>query len=266
MKNAKFLVAVLAMVIAVSSCQKNDVPVFEENISTEVLDQINALGFSSQNVIKSEEGYIVEGDIFLTDAALTELAEDVKLRVGEEEHYRTFNLVTATPRVITVSLAKKMPSNFGAALDEALARYNNLNLQITFQRVASNGDITIMEGPKWWNRYGILGMGGFPTVDGDPYHKVEMNTGAFRKAKIGYLATVLAHEIGHNIGFRHTDYMDRSYSCGGAYDNEGASEYGAVHISGTPVNPEQRSWMLSCSDGSDRPFTANDEAALEYLY
>ncbi|WP_430815740.1 M57 family metalloprotease [Carboxylicivirga sp. RSCT41] len=266
MKNLRFFIVALAMVFIVSSCKKNDTPVYEEEINTEVLSQIKALGFSSMDVVKCDEGYIVEGDILLTEEALNDLSEDVKLRVGTEEHYRTYNLVSGTPRVITVSLSSKLPSNFGPALDEALNRYNTLGLNISFQRVASNGDINIIEGPKWWNRYGILGMGGFPTADGEPYHKIEMNAGAFRKAQIGYLATVLAHEMGHNIGFRHTDYMDRSYSCGGAYDNEGPSDVGAVHIPGTPVDPERRSWMLSCSDGTDRPFTVNDQAALEYLY
>jgi len=266
MRISKFIIAAFAIVLVVASCKKNDTSFFEEEINAEVLNQIKALGLNSMDVIKCEEGYIVEGDILVTDKALNELSEDLNLRVGTEEHYRTYNLVSGTSRVITVSLSSKLPSNFGPALDEALTRYNALSLNITFQRVSSNGDINIIPGPKWWNRYGILGMGGFPTASGEPYHKVEMNASAFRKAETGYLATVLAHEIGHNIGFRHTDYMDRSYSCGGAYDNEGPSDVGAVHIPGTPVDPENRSWMLSCSDGTDRPFTANDRAALEYLY
>jgi len=29
------------------------------------------------------------------------------------------------------------------------------------------------------------------------------------------IVSVIAHEAGHCIGFRHTDCMDRSYSCGG---------------------------------------------------
>lgn len=254
------------MVIGLSSCQKSETPIAQEKVSTDVLDQINALGFSTQNVVKHEDGYIVEGDIFLSESAVADLTEEVKLRVGSEEHYRTYNIVTATPRVITVSLDSKLPSNFGPALDLALSRYNALGLNITFQRVASNGNINIIAGPKNWARQGILGMGGFPTADGNPYYKIQMSTTAFKTANTGYLATVLAHEMGHNIGFRHTDYMDRSFSCGGAYSNEGASSYGAVLIPGTPVDPENRSWMLSCTDGSDRPFTSNDKTALNYLY
>jgi predicted Zn-dependent protease len=82
-----------------------------------------------------------------------------------------------------------------------------------------------------------------------------------------YLATILAHEIGHCIGFRHTDYMDRSYSCGGAYTNEGASSVGAIHIPGTPTTADATSWMLACiGTGQSRPFNTNDRTALNYLY
>src|SRR5687768_6007262 len=84
---------------------------------------------------------------------------------------------------------------------------------------------------------------------------------------VNYIATILAHEIGHCIGFRHTDYMDRSYSCGGSTANEGASTVGAILIPGTPAGPDPNSWMLACiGSGQNRPFNSNDRTALTYLY
>jgi hypothetical protein len=81
------------------------------------------------------------------------------------------------------------------------------------------------------------------------------------------VASILAHEMGHCIGFRHTDYMDRSFSCGGSPTNEGASTVGAIQIPGTPAGPDPNSWMLSCiGSGQNRPFNANDKTALNYLY
>jgi hypothetical protein len=77
----------------------------------------------------------------------------------------------------------------------------------------------------------------------------------------------MAHEIGHCIGFRHTDYMDRSYSCGGSATNEGASTVGAIQIPGTPSGPDANSFMLACiGSGMNRPFNNNDKTALSYLY
>jgi hypothetical protein len=82
-----------------------------------------------------------------------------------------------------------------------------------------------------------------------------------------YIATIFAHEMGHCIGFRHTDYMNRAYSCGGSYYNEGASTVGAIHIPGTPTGADPNSWMLACIGyGANRPFNANDVTALRYVY
>ncbi len=269
MKKFKFLVGISILSVAAifSSCEKEnaqmDAP--DQTISSEVIAKIHHLGFSTDGVIKANEGYIVEGDIMLTEEALNTEPNRLLLKVGDAEQYHTTNLVTGLPRVITVSVSSSLPSNFGPALQEAVNRYNAEDLQITFQIVSSGADISITEGPWWWSFFGILGMGGFP-ADGDPYNSVQLSSSAFNGASTGYLATVIAHEIGHNIGFRHTDYMDRSYSCGGSADNEGETEYGAIHVPGTPVNPDALSWMLSCSDGSDVPFNANDKIALDYLY
>ena len=84
---------------------------------------------------------------------------------------------------------------------------------------------------------------------------------------VNYLASVLTHEMGHCIGFRHTDYMARQYSCGGKRKvNEGTAGVGAVLIPGTPSTPDAESWMLACSNGGNRLFNANDVIALNYLY
>ncbi|MBC8083111.1 MAG: protease, partial [Hymenobacter sp.] len=82
-----------------------------------------------------------------------------------------------------------------------------------------------------------------------------------------YIATILAHEVGHCIGFRHTDYAGRQYSCGGAPVNEGASSVGAVYIPGTAPGNDPNSWMLACiGGGQNRPFNANDVTALRFVY
>ena len=154
-----------------------------------------------------------------------------------------------------------LPVSYVAALDEALARYNAQNLQLTFTRVSAGGDIDIVKGGG-----NYLASAGFPS-GGQPYGQVKVNSRAIGNQPLGTVATILAHEIGHCIGFRHTDYMNRAYSCGGAAANEGASSVGAVHIPGTPTGPDSGSWMLSCiGSGQNRPFNNNDRTALGYLY
>jgi hypothetical protein len=249
--------------VVLFSCRKNAASEQTAAPSDEALSKIYALGFSNKNVTLDEDGnYIVEGDIALSEADLNAVPDMQFLRVGSAEQYRTNNLVTHLPRVITVSMDPKMPSSYIAALDVALGRYNAEKLLITFQRVSSGGNIAIVKGNGSY-----LASSGFPTSTGNPYSQVKVNTRAIGNQPQATVASILAHEIGHCIGFRHTDYMDRSYSCGGQVVNEGASTVGAVFIPGTNPNPDPNSFMLSCiGSGDDRPFNANDKTALAYLY
>ena len=129
--------------------------------------------------------------------------------------------------------------------------------------MTSGANISIVKGNGSY-----LASAGFPTSTGQPYNQVKVNSRAIgNNPNQNYLATILAHEIGHCIGMRHTDFADRSYSCGGSPTNEGASTVGAVHIPGTPTGPDPNSWMLACiGSGQNRPFNANDKVALNYLY
>ena len=245
------------------ACKKDTkTPEQSQEISTDVLAKIEALGFGTGTVQIHEDGYLVEGDILLTAELLNTPSSQTLLRVANSEQYRTTNLVKSLPRAITVSMSTQLPPSYIAALDEAIGRYNALNLQVTFRRVSAGGAISIV---KAGGNY--LASAGFPTSGGDPYNQIKVNSRAIGNQPQATVATILAHEMGHCIGFRHTDYMDRSYSCGGAATNEGASSVGAINIPGTPTGPDAKSWMLSCiGSGQNRPFNNNDKTALNYLY
>jgi hypothetical protein len=220
-------------------------------------------------VRKQGDNYLVEGDILLTAANLSEASTSPNLRIAENEQYRTTNLVKNLPRTITVSVSN-LPTVYATATSNAVARYNALGLTIQFQIVSSGGNIQVIgfnEGPS--GGYITLGSSGFPTSAGDPYNQIQMNTNEQAygtNPDVNYLTSVLQHEIGHCIGFRHTDYMNRAFSCGGRHVNEGSAGIGAINIPGTPTKADAGSWMLACSSGTDRTFNPNDVIALNYLY
>src|SRR5262245_4063209 len=91
------------LVVIIQSCKKETQPTSNKAISQDVLTQIRALGFSDENVIAEEGGYIVEGDIFVPFAGLTKKASWSTLNVANTEQYRTTNLVTGS-RNITISV------------------------------------------------------------------------------------------------------------------------------------------------------------------
>lgn len=265
MKLRFLTLAALALLIAgLNSCSKNDPTVteIEQGISVDLKAKIRALGFDAEDAFATEGGYIVEGDIFLTDEDLNKPMEIQTLLVGTEEQYHTTNLVTSLPREIKVSVASTLPTSISNATDEAIARYNAENLQLTFVRVTSGADIAIKKAP---NGARYIASAGFPS-GGNPYNQVLFNT-KYATWNSNTLASIMAHEIGHCIGYRHTDYADRSYSCGGTPVNEGDGGVGAIHIPGTPTGPDAASWMLACiGNGINRPFNSNDVTALNYNY
>src|SRR5882757_1718212 len=260
--------AILAFVI---SCKKQsgNTQTTDNTLSTDVLAKIKALGFGTDGVIQQDNGYLVEGDIVLTNELLNSVPDQSLLRIANSEQYRTTNLVTGLPRTITIKVVS-LGTAFVKGADTAIARYNARSLRLHFQRITSGtASITIQgfnQGPS--GGFITLGSSGFPS-GGNPYNSILMNTNAQAygsNPNVLYVGSVIQHEIGHCIGFRHTDYMNRAYSCGGSAVNEGASSVGAILIPGTPSGPDANSWMLACSNGGNRTFNANDVIALNYLY
>ncbi|WP_246070088.1 M57 family metalloprotease [Mangrovivirga cuniculi] len=252
------------------SCQSESEQVGPENeVSEEALATLEAAGFDVVKfpVFNTDIGYVVENDILISHEQMKNLKEGSQ--IPAVEHYSTDNLVTGTPRTINIYVSTRFRSQYFQATDVAIARYNAEGLNLVFNRVSSssNADIVIQPSPWYYGWFGILGSAGFPTASGDPHNQILLTRSYYDNVSdIGALTTTIAHEMGHCIGFRHTDYMDRSYSCGGSTNDEGDGGVGANYIPGTPAGPEADSWMLACSDGTDRPFTSGDQTALDYLY
>lgn len=269
MRNLLKVAALFALLAGVFfSCKKTvkeEAPARQDAISQQVLDKIYELGFGNKNVVKHPEGYLVEGDIVITNDDLASSPDRKLIRVGDEEQYRTTNTVTGLPRTISIRVSTSLPSRYITAVDGAIARYNALGLLLTFTRVTSGGSIVITPAPSG---AGYLASAGFPTSSGNPYNSVLVNRSYLDTWNINTVTSIIAHEVGHCIGFRHTDYANRSYSCGGSAVNEGQAGVGAINIPGTPTTyAVAGSWMLACiGNGVNRPFISSDITALNYLY
>lgn len=262
-----------------AGCKKNSAPEADLSaITQEEKSLVAAAGFNSNWVERAANGsYLIENDILLTKAQLSEMAGNNpshNLIVADEEQYRTYNLVS-TPstgsRTITVQLNGTFPSYYSTALDKALSDYNSFGLKITFLRVSSNGNIVITGSDLGTSGGGcILGQSaGFPDANGNPAPGFKLSTSSCATTYINTeekAKEVIAHELGHTIGFRHTDYKRRQ-SCGPG-PGESAGSIGAVHIPGTPdsnVSSSYDSWMMACTNGKGN-FNGDDVIALQYIY
>jgi len=269
--NSLILSALAGFSLLSVSCKRESISP-KNDITQEVLQKIDAQGFSTENVRKVDNGYLVEGDIVLTDQNLNVQSVSPSVVIAKAEQYRTTNIVKGLPRTITISVSGTLSglAVWSNATNEFIARYNALGLQIKLARVSSGGNVDIVgfnEGPS--GGYITLGSSGFPDAAGNPYPQIKMNTNTQAygsNPNQGYITSVLQHELGHCIGFRHTDYFNRALSCGGHKSNEKAGSIGAIQIPGTPSGFDSESFMLACSNGTDRTFNANDKIALNYLY
>ena len=178
MRKVSYLASLaLATCALFTSCSNESDVVKQDEVSDAVMAKLVNAGFdvTNQAPIVFENGYLVEGDIYMTDADIDNLKEGLRLPV--EEQYSTDNLVsTSGSRVITVYAPvggrNGYSSGMIAGLDLAIARYNAQNLEISFQRVTSSGgaDISMTRLSKRDERRGVLGSAGFPTSSGDPYN------------------------------------------------------------------------------------------------
>lgn len=258
-----FVGAVSCALLGLIGCQKENAVVEELAVPDSVISQLKGMGFGTDNVQRTEGGYLVEGDIIITPEMLSGDVQHQKLRIAEVEQYRTFNLVTGLPRTIRIGTSGSIPTALSTAIDAMIARYNAEGLVLSFVRSNSSPNIVI----KVVNTGQYIASAGFPS-GGNPYNTVNYAKKYINGYTQNFITTVLAHEVGHCIGFRHTDYMNRAYSCGsGGNEGQETTGVGAVHISGTPTGPDANSWMLAClSASTNRPFNANDKLALAYIY
>jgi hypothetical protein len=229
----------------------------------EIIDNLVQAGFPTGEIM------VVGGTVYVgLDAEVSLQASREMITAdpaNEHEQYRTTNLVGTAITNICVNGAA-FTGNFSTALTAAIANYNNLGLRFHMTRTTGstagcNATITARL------TTGTGGVSGFPT-GGRPFNAINIGTGLQSGFSVATITHVMTHELGHTVGFRHSDFFNRSISCGGAATNEGNGGVGAILIPGTPSGATVGgSVMNSCFRQNETGrFTTTDITALNAVY
>lgn len=236
-----------------------------DEVTQEIVDNLAAAGFPEHEI-----GVLADGTVYVGQDAVVSLEASREMAgvAGDDDdafrQYRTTNLVDASIATICVD-GSDFNQALSDALDASIANFNGENLSFTMVRDDSPGagcDAVITGNQVG----GTGGSAGFP-AGGLPYDTINIGSGIANYGQ-AVLTHVTTHELGHCVGFRHTDYFNRSISCGGSPTNEGDAGVGAIHIPGTPTGAvENGSVMNSCYNlGSTGQWTSSDQDALAALY
>ena len=238
-----------------------------EDETQQIIDNLIEAGFPADDIRIVEEKVYVGNDAVVSLQASQEMLES---EPGEEQ-YRTNNLVGGGNVTICANDQDFLfDGNFSNAFGQAIANYQNLNAaglsRLGFRRVTGGPDAGCTFFIDVFLQGGVGGSSGFP-AGGAPFSQAFIGADTIDFG-VPVLAHVITHELGHAIGFRHSDFFNRAISCGGAPVNEGDGGVGANHVPGTPTDAViNGSLMNSCFNGSENGlFNGTDITAIDVLY
>ena len=182
-----------------------------------------------------------DGDMTLEDAR--GYHSNPKLIAQRKSAY----VVTST-RYVKYFVESGIPGPWVQALDSAIKHWNSVGSNLIFRRVGSSTDANVKVRVKTLlpgENPNVIASAVYPSYTGRPGHYIAINL-AHNGLDPSLKVFALAHEIGHNVGFTHTD-----------------GTYGAI-ISGTPATDPQS--VMNAVVRSWGGFSQYDKLAITYIY
>ncbi len=271
MKKINIFIPALLVCVIFFDCQKkitdpdiiSDTQLSSELSTDDVaIQNLIKMGFRQDMIEDRGEYIIVEGDIGFSREQL------IKMPLSKITQYRYPYLVSMSKvSNIGVKIDNSI-SYWSTVIEEALAMWNTPISELHFNIVTDSPDITINSDqasgiPSDYQNLrqdSIMVVGAqasFPDENGNPGWIISVNMDIYQHNTNDKRRTTIAHEIGHCIGFRHTNYW--------AVDPD-QYDYLAIYIPETPLSWDAQSIMNGGILGDVMPLGGNDKVALHTLY
>ena len=279
----KVIVIILAMFFA--SCESGSHNT-EENIDSEIQVALKVLenkGFNTDSYQVLELPYGKEGNLEKMISAdgdglflIKELQE-----LSRNKQYHTNNLLKAAVAGNLRIALKKTGSNaisnqWITAFQTAIANWNSIKtyysayttyLKLIEVNETDNYDILVFNANL--GNPNAIAQAGFPLNNGTAFASIYINTGLVGSLSNSQRIFTATHEMGHSIGFRHTNWFDRNSDgvsdTSDPYDYEGITIYGANHIPNTPTGLDPNS-VMNAIVAPWNNFSSFDRTSVRYMY
>lgn len=229
-----------------------------------VYEYMIKLGFHSRDIVEYPDYYVAEGDImFLKDMVVPE--ENAK-----QNQYWTGTRVAFNSRHIRIRVDPSMSSMI-SEINAAIAEWNAVideGSGIRFTIVQGAYDILM----KNVNLDGATcGMAGFPN-SGAPGWYVYIDKSYISGNSFNQRKRTITHELGHTIGFRHTNWSSRGESSAvsvpgvGGTDSNSLMNGGQCNSGSTILSPKDRNATVALYPTADPWGLWNNTTSLGYSF
>lgn len=232
------------------------------NNDNSVYEYIQKLGYKDSEIQDMGAEYLVDGDIVFAKNSNPDFSQ---FGGPKAEQYGSSNYIGYDVQPNLLVYVDPSANGYINEITDAVALWNNvpscrLNFAITSISGAARIRITMANIGS-----NVCGQAYFP-MNGQPGSLIRLNPNLFQNfLDYGQRMSVVAHEIGHTIGFRHTNWINNGEPTN-ATDDVGAN-VSAMHILGTPTGTDANSIMNGSTCGvAPTSLSAFDILAVQFLY
>lgn len=218
-------------------------------------------GWDMSKIVLAGNKLIIDGDGEL--AVNTVLQSKRRSKQWQTEYIMSQNNAAD----VKIRLANNIPKSWKRAINRAIRKWNNINgTRLAMRKVSNGEDIYIRMATSGDNlSSNTIARAEFPDAGGNAGDLIRINS-SFNSLSSSKKLFTITHEIGHCIGFRHTNWFDRnSNGISGDTPSDREPELGTQHIPGTPTGLDGNS-VMNAIVAAWNGFSQYDEIAVQNLY